>query len=51
MLYFDSVVVSAGTDASKTNASKEFKDCYYQYFLDKEFKFQLYVCNGCHHVY
>ena len=29
MLYFDSIVVSAGPDASKTNASKEFKDCYY----------------------
>ena len=29
MLYFDSVVVSVGTDTSKTNASKEFKDCYY----------------------
>ena len=24
--------------------------CHYQYFLDKGFKPQLSVCNGCHHV-
>lgn len=24
--------------------------CHYYYFLDKGFKSQLSVCNGCHHV-
>ena len=24
--------------------------CHYWYFLDKGFKFQPYVCNGCHDV-
>ena len=24
--------------------------CHYWYFLNKEFKFQTYVCNRCHHL-
>ena len=22
--------------------------CYYWYLLDKDFKYELYLCNGCH---
>ena len=32
-------------DANKTSASKEYTVCHYWNFLDKGFKFQLYVCN------
>ena len=50
MLYFDRINLSIGIDANNTNVSKECDICYYWYFLDKGFKFQLYVCNGCHDV-
>ena len=34
----------------KKNKSTECDICYYWQFLDKGFKFQLCVCNGCHDV-
>ena len=39
-----------GIDVNKANESKECDICYYSYFLDKVFKFQPDVCNGCHDV-
>ena len=50
MVYFDRIDVSEGIDVNKTSASKECIICYYWYFLDKSFKFQPTVCNGCHNV-
>ena len=40
MLYFDRI--------NKTSKSKEYDICHHWYFLNKGFKFQLYVCNRCH---
>ena len=48
MLYYDRIDVSKGTDINKTSKSKEWDICHYWYFLDKDFNFQLHVCNGCH---
>ena len=48
MLYFDRIVVSERIDVNKTSESKEWDICQYWYFLDKGFKFQTNVCNGCH---
>ena len=48
MLYFDRTGVSEGIDVNKTSELKECDICYYWYFLDKDFKFQPNVCNGCH---
>ena len=45
MLYFDRIYISKGSDVQK-----ECINCQYVYFLDKGFKFQLDVCNGCHGV-
>ena len=50
MLYLDRTDISEGMDVNKTNASKKCDICHYWYFLDKGFKFQLDVCNGCHDV-
>ena len=50
MLYYDRSDVSKGIDVNKTSASKEFIICHYWYFLDKIFKFQSDVCNGCHDI-
>ena len=50
MLYYDRIEVLKGIDINKTSASKEYDTCHYWYFLEKEFKFQPYVCNGCHNA-
>ena len=47
MLYYDRIDISKGTDSIKGNRSKECKICYY-WFLNRGFKFQDPVCNGCH---
>ena len=48
MLYFARIDVSEGNDINKTTASKELDICHYWYFLNKGFRFQPNVCNGCH---
>ena len=48
MLYFDRIDVSGGADVNKTNESKECDICHYWYFLNKGFKFQPNVYNGCY---
>ena len=48
MKYYDRIDVSEGIDVHKTSESKECDICHYWYFVDKAFRFQMYVCNGCH---
>ena len=48
MLEYDRIDISEEIDINKTNASNECDICYYWYFLDKDFKYELYLCNGCH---
>ena len=50
MPYYDRIDVSEGIDINKTSASQGCNICHCWYFLDKGFKFQPYVCNGCHDV-
>ena len=48
MLEYDRIDISEEIDIDKTNASNECDICYYWYFVDKDFKYELYLCNGCH---
>ena len=51
MLKYDKINIWEGIDINKTNASKECDTCHYchsWYFLDKNFKYEPYLCNGCH---
>ena len=48
MLEYDRIDISEGIDVSKINASKECDICHYQYFKDIGFKYEPYLCNGCH---
>ena len=48
MLEYDRIYISEGIKIKKTNASKECDICYYWYFLDKNYKYEPYLCNGCH---
>ena len=49
MLYYDRIEASEGINVNKTG---ELKVWYFSLllFLDKTFKFQSDVCNGCHDV-
>ena len=48
MLEYDKIDVSEGIDVNKTNTSKEYDICHSWCFLDKGFKYEPYLCNGCH---
>ena len=50
MLQNDRIDVSEGIDINKTSKSKECMLCHYWYFKDVGYKFQSYLCNGCHAV-
>ena len=50
MLEHDRVGISEGINSNKTSASKEWDICHYWYFLDKIFKYEPYLCNGCHNL-
>ena len=47
MLYYDRIDISEGFDFAGGNKSKECMICHYCFF-SHGFKFQDYVCNGCH---
>ena len=48
MLYYDRIDVSEGTDVIETVQIKRQRYFSLLVVLDKGFKFQLDVCNGCH---
>ena len=50
MLQYDRIDFSEGIDINKTSASKQCDICYYWYFKNVGYKFQSYVCNGCHSI-
>ena len=50
MLEYDRIFISEGIDVNKTNASKECDICHYWYFKDVGFKYEPYLCNGCHNL-
>ena len=48
MIEDDRIDISEGIDTDKTSASKECSICHYWYFLDKNFNYDPYLCNGYH---
>ena len=50
MLYHDRIDVFEAIDVKMTSESKKCDICYYWYFLNKVFKFQPNVWNGCHNL-
>ena len=49
MLEYDRIDISERIDVNKTNLSKEYDICHYWYFKDIDFKYENYLCNGCHY--
>ena len=50
MLEYDRIDISEETDINKTNLSKECDICHYCNFKDIGFKYEPYLCNGCHNL-
>ena len=48
MLEYERIYISEGIDTDKSDGSKECDICHYWYFLDKNFNYEPYFCNGCH---
>ena len=48
MLECNRIDISEEIDVNKTGASKECDICHYWYFKGIGFKYQMYLCNGCH---
>ena len=49
-LLYDKIDVPEGNDTNKTSASKKCDICHYWYFKNIGFKYEPYVCNGCHNI-
>ena len=50
MLEYGRIDISEGIDFNKTNKSKECMFCYHWYFLNKNFYYGPYLCDGCYNV-
>ena len=50
MLEYDRIDISEGIDVNKTSLSKECDICHYCYFKNIGFKYESFLCNGCHNL-
>ena len=48
MLQYERIDVSEGIDLNKSDKIKKCIICHYWYFKDIGYKYEPYVCNGCH---
>ena len=48
MLQYERIDIFKGIDLNKSDESKECMICQYWYFKDIGYKYETYVCNGCH---
>ena len=49
MLEYDRINISEGIDINKCEeTSREYNLCKFYYFLDKNFKYEPYLCDGCY---
>ena len=50
MLEYERIDISEGIDIDMSNKSKECMLCHYWYFLDKNFSYGPYLCDGCYNI-
>ena len=50
MLEYERIDISEEVYVNETNLSKECDICQYWYFKDIAFKYEPYLCNGCHYL-
>ena len=50
MLEYDRIDIPEGVDVDNSNESKQCMLCHYWYFLDKNFSYGRYLCDGCYNI-
>ena len=50
MLAYERIDISEGIDVNKSYESKECSPRHYWYFLDKNFSYRPYLCDGCYNM-
>ena len=50
MLKYDKIDIFEGIDVNKTDKSKKCMLCHYWYFLNKNFSYGPYLCDGCYNI-
>ena len=50
MLKYDKIDITEGIDLNKTNKSKECMFCHYWYYLNKNFTYGPFTCDGCYDI-
>ena len=50
MLEYDRIDISEEIDIDATNKTKECMLCHYWYFLDQNFSYGPYLCDGCYNI-
>ena len=50
MIEYEKIDISEGVDINKTNKSKECMLCHYWFFLDNDFSYGPYLCDGCYNI-
>ena len=50
MLEYNRIDISEGIDVDKTNKSNEYMLFHYCYFLDKNFSYGPYLCDGYYNI-
>ena len=50
MLVYERIDISDGIDVNKSYESKVCTFCHYLYFLDKNFSYGPYLCDGCYNM-
>ena len=50
MLEYDRIDISEGIDIDMSDKSKECMLCHYCYFLNKNFSYGRYLCDGCYNM-
>ena len=50
MLKYDKIDITEGIDVDKTNKSREYMFCHYCYYLNKNFSYGPFTCDGCYNI-
>ena len=50
MLKCDKIDITEGIDLNKTNKSRKCMFCHYWYYLNKNFSFGPFTCDGCYNI-
>ena len=50
MLKYDKTDITEGIDVDKTNKSRECMFCHFWYYLNKNFSYGPFTCDGCHNI-